>query len=105
LRTRGGAAPVLAATAFGVSGSTGAASLGGLRELFLGGGCGFGVSRRVIRPCPVVHRFVVSQYSISPAGKLRTNGMNAIGRTSSITRCAGCMFWDMRYDDVNWLAA
>ena len=31
--------------------------------------------------------------------------MKAIGRTRSITRCAGCMFCDIRYDEVSWLAA
>src|SRR6185436_17880494 len=87
------------------SGSGAGASFGGVRELRFGGGTGFGVSLRVISPCPVVQRFVVSQYSIRPDGKLRTNGMNAIGRISSIARCAGCMFCDIRYDDVSWLAA
>ena len=37
------------------------ALFGGVRELVFGGGCGFGTSRRVIRPCPTVHRFVVTQ--------------------------------------------
>jgi hypothetical protein len=44
--------------------SSGGASGGGsagVRELRFGGGAGFGIIRRVITPCPVVHRFVVSQ--------------------------------------------
>jgi hypothetical protein len=32
------------------------------------------------------------------------NGMKAIGRTISISRCAFCICADMKYDDVSWLA-
>ena len=37
------------------------ASFGGVRLERFGGATGFGMSRRVTSPCPVVHRFVVSQ--------------------------------------------
>jgi hypothetical protein len=72
-------------------------SFGGVRELRFSAfaGTGLGISRRVTKPWPVVHRFVVSQYTIRPAGKLRMNGMNTIGRTSSRIRCAFCIELDM----------
>jgi hypothetical protein len=37
------------------------ASFGGVRLDRFGGATGLGMSRRVMSPCPVVHRFVVSQ--------------------------------------------
>src|SRR5579859_2821979 len=37
------------------------ASFGGVRDERFGGATGFGISRRVINPCPTVHRFVVTQ--------------------------------------------
>ena len=54
----------LAAGSGSASGSPGVASFGGVREDRFGpeaGGATFGISRRVIRPCPTVHRFVVIQ--------------------------------------------
>ena len=68
------------------------------------GAATLGIRRRVIRPCPTVHRFVVIQYRTRPVGKRTMNGMKANGRIIISTRCDCCIVPDMKYVEANWLS-
>src|SRR5262249_45099375 len=67
-RTRFGGASAAAAAGAGTvarspepAAGYGSSSRGGVREVRRGWSCGFGISRRVIKPWPTVHRLVVTQ--------------------------------------------
>jgi hypothetical protein len=61
LTRRGCAGAAGAGAGSGATAGAGATSFGGVREVRRSGGCGRGTSRRVIKPWPTVHRFVVTQ--------------------------------------------
>jgi hypothetical protein len=77
-----------------------------VREERFAGVCGFGMSRRVISPCPTVHRFVVTQYRRRPTGKLALTMKRTKTRGSAmkIHRWRGSMVVDMKYVEEIWLA-
>jgi hypothetical protein len=79
---------------------------GGVRELRRSGaGAGvFATSRRVISPCPTVHRFVVTQYRTRPAGKWAMMKTKKSGITMKRMRCVLSAVVIMKYDEAIWLA-
>src|SRR5581483_5944317 len=81
-------------------------SFGGVRDVRLkrSGGGVFGISRRVISPWPTVHRFVVTQYRTSPAGKRAMTNTNTSGMNMKRIRCVLSAVADMYSVDAIWLA-